>query len=67
MTTNNKVARQDLASNSRFVFVDKFVGGKFQKISFRLKKLANWIGLGVGIRSLIEGAKYNFNCNDGII
>jgi len=42
--------------------VNEGVGLKDQKIAFKVTKLVNWVGFGIGIRSTLAKCNYNFNC-----
>jgi len=42
--------------------INEGVGLKEQNISFKIVKLVNWVGFGIGIRNLLAKCNYNFNC-----
>ena len=50
-------------STGRFVLVAEGLGLKKQHISFKITRLAHWVGIGVCVRDKILKAKYAFQCN----
>jgi hypothetical protein len=42
--------------------VNEGTGLKEQKITFKVTKLVNWVGFGIGIRHVLAKCNYNFNC-----
>lgn len=45
----NLMAKQSKSGQGRFVFVNKGTGSQNQMITFKIKSLKNWIGLGIGL------------------
>lgn len=44
--------------------VNEGAGQTNQKISFKIVKLVNWVGFGIGIRHILAKCNYNFNCTN---
>lgn len=55
------MATQTKNGKGKLIFVDKYVGGKFQKISFKVNRIKSQVGCGVGIISVSENSKYTLN------
>ena len=55
------MATQTKHGKGKLVFVDKYVGGKFQKISFKANRISSWVGCGVGIINVSENSNYSLN------
>lgn len=62
MNSSNTVAKQSSTATSRFVLVEKGMGLKEKKISFKVNNLANWVGIGVCMKNKITAIDYAFKC-----
>jgi hypothetical protein len=53
--------------DGRFVFTSILAKGLNQKVTFKIKALKNWIGLGLGIREKLKFLNFRFECNKLLI
>ena len=60
LSHGNIEAKQTKTNEGRFIFVEQGIGKVYQKITFQIINMKNWIGLGIALREKITSKNYKF-------